>query len=928
MAPREIKVVINGEEFVSKAAEDAGASLTVFGKKIPLVLDASNLLKMGLDALRAAFGAVKQFVGDSMAAFDEYNASQRKLEGTAKLSGIALRDLRDVANQGKDAFKLSTVVANDFSSEIGKLTSKAGDITKSKDAMASFLDIGAARGLSAADTLKAVQQAVLGIDEGTDKLFGKNPSVLYEEYADKVGKSAGKLTDQEKAMALLDATMVGGEAVRGAYLEYVNSAAGQQEQLNNRTEQGKVAFGAALQPIRTLILQGLNKLLEVLVPAVEWIGKAANAVGVTLVQGFNGARYAGSKVIELLGKFTRVNALEEWGKKAADSALVSMAAVEATVKKASEQVTKDQDTAAKAVVKIDRDALAERKKEHEKFVKEVEKQTEDNGKKIEKLFADQTEASIKASKSMRELFGQTLSATMTNAADAIDKIRARMAEVASKVPIEEYRRLDEQAKNHVATLTLLNEAHKVSQAAGHGIPSADAVARLDRIIVQLQDQAALEFSLTGNAEQHRKRLEMIEALKARIRDLSKEEGRDAEAAAKSEDSRQKAVQKTAENVVGIARSALDAAQAFRVLDRNAASVLNSVLNIASAIGKIAGGDITSGVATIVTAVANIVSAMMQGDAERKRLLKVNNDALGKLSRDISGLRLNITGEDLAKAQSALSSVAGNLRGGRGAANENDVRNALYDQGLSMTDLDRIAKEFGMEIRSKSGALDVDSVKLLLQALNTAQIGRLGTNFQDQLAYFKESQRLDGASGASAIGGLIDFLRNAGGVTALAGVDTTDMGKTRDALRGLFTQLNNGQGVQGLGKLTGSQFMDVLIGLLGEIDGAAGAAGDSVVGSTGVTGSGGGSGTTAPSTETIQAVIKAMDSNVTTVLTAHTAFHERIANATEGAYQELQVHTGLLQQLVATTAGRTDLIDTELESTRYALAVQRGIGATY
>lgn len=929
MAPREIKVVINGEEFVSQAAEKATASITLFGKKIPIVLDASALLSKGLELLKDSFGAVKQFVGDSLAAFDEFSASQRKLEGTAKLSGIALRDLKAVADQGKDAFKLSTVVANDFSSEIGKLTSKAGDITKSKDAMAAFLDIGAARGLSAADTLKAVQQAVLGIDEGTDKLFGKNPSVLYEEYADKVGKSAGKLTDQEKAMALLDATMVGGERVRGSYLDYLNSAAGQQELVNNKQEQGKVAFGEALQPIRTLVLQGLNKLLDVLVPVVVWVGKAANAVGVTLVQSFNGARYAGAKVVEFLGKMTGSNALEQWGKKSAESALVSIAAVEMAGKKSSESLAEAQTKAIQSVVKADRSALEERKKKHEQFVKEVTKQTEDLGKQLDREFEKQAETSVKMSKAMRELFGTALSSTMSNAADAIERIRVKMLSVAGAVPIEEFRRLDEQAKAHVATLQLLNEAHKVSQAAGHGIPKADAIERLDRIIAQLGDQAALEFTISGNANEHRKRLEMIEALKTRVRDLTKQEGDASKGVADAEESRRKAVQKTAENVAGIARTALDAAQAFGLLDKSAASVLNSAVNIASAIGKIAGGDLFSGISGIIAGVANVVTTLMQGDAERKRLLKVNNEALGKLSRDISGLRINITGEDLAKAQTALSGVAGRLKGGRGAANENDIRNALYDQGLTMTDLERIAKEFGMEIRTKSGALDVDSVKLLLQALNTAQIGRLGTNFQDQLQYFKDSQRLDGNTGAGAIGAVIDFLRNVGGVSALSGIDTTDMGKAREQLRALFTQLNNGQGVQGLGKLTGSQFMDIILGLLGDIDGLKG--GDAGTTETGGTVGGGDSasgGTVRPSTETIQSVIKAMDTNVSTVLTTHTALHERIATATEGAYMELQVHTGLLQKLVAATGGRTDVVDTELEATRYALAVQRGIGATY
>ena len=249
-----------------------------------------------------------------MNAYDAFSASQRKLEGTAKLTGVALSDLKDISKDGVEGFKLSTITANDFAAEIAKLTSKAGDLTKSKDAMASFLDIGAARGLTASDTLKAVQQAILGIDEGTDKLFGKNPSVLYEEYADKVGKSAGKLSDQEKALALLDATMQGGELVRGSYQDYLGSAAGLQEQLTTKMDTTKVAFGTALQPVRTLVLQGLVKLVEIGTPVVLALGRIANFAGVTLGLKFQDARIAVGGFAEVMGKLTRSESLEAWGR--------------------------------------------------------------------------------------------------------------------------------------------------------------------------------------------------------------------------------------------------------------------------------------------------------------------------------------------------------------------------------------------------------------------------------------------------------------------------------------------------------------------------------------------------------------------------------------------------------------------------------------
>jgi len=335
------------------------------------------------------------------------------------------------------------------------------------------------------------------------------------------------------------------------------------------------------------------------------------------------------------------------------------------------------------------------------------------------------------------------------------------------------------------------------------------------------------------------------------------------------------------------------------------------------------GDVTSGVAAILTGITNVVASMLGGDSERKRLLNQNNAALSKLSRDIGALKLNITGEDFAKAQSALGSVVGNLRGGRGAANENDVRNALYAQGLTMEDLDRIAKEFGIEVRTKSGALNVDSVRALLDALGMASPGRLGQSFGDQLSFFREGQRLDNATGPGATQGLLDFLRNVGRVTALDGLNADDPAALRAALRSLITQMNSGKGVQGLGKLTGSQFMDILVGIIGDLDNLGSGSGAGASGGDITVPTGSGSGTVSAPTETIQAVIGAMNTNIGTILTGHTAIHERIAVATEGSYTELRTLNGKVDTLIAVTAGQIDATDAKLEAMRRMAALERG-----
>lgn len=831
MAKGEVTVVINGQETVSEATSSADASLGGFVGKIPGWGKAVAALAVAYHAIASAVGAAKDFVLNSIDAYDKFAASQRKLEGTAKLSGIALGALRDIADTGRTAFGLAAGTSNEFASEIGKLTSKSGDITKSKDAMAAFLDIGAARGLSAADTLKAVQQAVLGIDEGTDKLFGKNPSVLYEEYADKIGKSAGKLTDQEKAQALLDATLTGGEATRGSYLEYLQSAAGQQEQVNQKVEASQVEFGKAIQPIRTLILQGLNKLLEVLIPVAEWVGKVSNTVGVTAVQAFNKWREGVGTMYEVIGRITGIKSLEEWGKRQADTARESFAAVEETAKKAGQTIKTATSDAATSTTTA-----------HEKMGKAAKDSSEISQKAADAYFE---KASAKLGKPLAQTIGLTEGAI---------------------------------------------------------IKLADAAKQ------QLPPETAAQFltHMEGLAKQAEVAREKMVGLGDKTQSASKN------------------TKDAADDVGRVARAALDAAVAFGVIEESAANTLNSVINIAAGIAGVVSGDVTSGVAAILSGLTNVVASMLGGDAERKRLLRQNNEALDRLRKDIGGLNLRITGEDLVNAQTALEGVVDQLKGGRGGANERDVRNALYAQGLSMEDFERIAKEFGIEVRTKSGALNVDSVKAVLEALKTVQLGKVGGDFQSQLDFFQEGQDINGEEGAARATNLLKFLRAKGKVRALDGLDLSDPTKLREQLLALRAQLNSDAGIDEsqLGALSGGQFNDLLVSILGMLTGGAAPGGDvTVPDGTGGSATGGG-GASVP-TETIQNVIKAMDNNLANILTTHTTIHERIAAATEGSHQRLISIDTKMDDLILVTAGQIDATDAKLETMRRMAGLERG-----
>lgn len=216
-----------------------------------------------------SLGAVWYGLNRAWEASDNLEASARTLAATAKITGQNLGFLQVTSMEANESFGLGTRMANDFTIELTKLTGKAGDVRNTGIAIERALDLGAARGLDAEKTLLAVRQAILGIDEGTDKLFNANPSVLYERYAQSIGTTAGKLTDMQKAQAIVTALMEDGGKVAGQYAEFLASPAGEAARLRIEQEETAAAIGRSVNAIRQVAFPVFRELLQY---TVKFIG--------------------------------------------------------------------------------------------------------------------------------------------------------------------------------------------------------------------------------------------------------------------------------------------------------------------------------------------------------------------------------------------------------------------------------------------------------------------------------------------------------------------------------------------------------------------------------------------------------------------------------------------------------------------------------
>ena len=220
---------------------------------------------LALQGFRTIQQTLQQPLADANRAYLEQEKSIRKIEAASKLTGVSLQLLRNISNNIENDFKLTTQQANEFTTAANRLTAAAGATEKTEIVLRKLFDLAAGQGLNASEALLRFEQAIKGVDEGTEALFsGKNPIDLYKEYAAQIGTTAGKMDDMQKKQAIVNAILSDGAKLQGEYNAFLESAAGQQSQLAANTEQLKAALGDILNDVYKPILQIVGPLVKAL----------------------------------------------------------------------------------------------------------------------------------------------------------------------------------------------------------------------------------------------------------------------------------------------------------------------------------------------------------------------------------------------------------------------------------------------------------------------------------------------------------------------------------------------------------------------------------------------------------------------------------------------------------------------------------------
>ncbi len=213
-------------------------------------------------------------------AADRLEASNRKLAATARITGINLDFLKSVAHEANEELHLGAIQSNEMTGSIVKLASQAGQLDKTGEALRSLLDVAASAGYTSREALEAINAALRGEDTGTDKLFGgKNPSVIWKEYGDQIGVAVAKMTDQQKAQALLNELLETGAKVRGEYARALDTQAGKDEQARIAQEELSAETGKNTEGMRNWVRVLRGEFSSSINEAIAGVGRLGNWLG-------------------------------------------------------------------------------------------------------------------------------------------------------------------------------------------------------------------------------------------------------------------------------------------------------------------------------------------------------------------------------------------------------------------------------------------------------------------------------------------------------------------------------------------------------------------------------------------------------------------------------------------------------------------------
>jgi len=230
-------------------------------------LDASYLAMSATAVL--ALGKIVGAIKDCVNEYNSYTQSMSSLQNVSEYTGESMTDLSKIMNKFG-----AYMTKSDLATTI-KNFSLMGMSAQETEKMIEALTNSAIRNRNANYTVsEAVRVASEGYRQGLSTLSDsagvtENLSVMLDNYAKSIGKTASQLTEAEKKQAYLNRTMYAAEPFASAMSDYLQTLAGKQGQYSQSMRETQVAFTESLEPtlikieeLKTGIISTLGEYIE------------------------------------------------------------------------------------------------------------------------------------------------------------------------------------------------------------------------------------------------------------------------------------------------------------------------------------------------------------------------------------------------------------------------------------------------------------------------------------------------------------------------------------------------------------------------------------------------------------------------------------------------------------------------------------------
>jgi hypothetical protein len=758
-AKKIVRVVINGEETVSKASDQANSGLSGFASKAKTLI--AGLAALGIGA--ALGGFFKRAIEESLGASAEMDRLRSVISGTgASFDALRPRVLDTVTALNR----MSTFSQGELRTALGTMVAMTGDAEGSIANLGLATDLAAARGIPLEQATLAIAKAMAGNETALRKLMPslKDSKDLFGDLEQAVGGAAqaagqtlagqiARAKDQfgEFANAVGDAILGSselkdsGDVLVDFMVRLQDWTAANAEEIGAMTDAIVLLarnIGQTLMPIFRAFAPVATFALKAIVTGVMFLTDATRALVIVtqeavgqIVKHLGSLVEKGGKILKIFGVDMVAGwgqTMQEWGTKTEQAASASWT------------VFRRESSESWAKLKGDAQAAPP----------PVQQALRAIGDDAEDQFERVSDASKKAGKAVKDHMGPTLADSIHLTTDALNNMRITASKALEPTQAAQF---DAEMRK------LVDRSHAVrDRIMGWGPAVEDA---------------------TGKSRDLAREVETL----ARA-------GLDTATAFGVIDQQAAAV---LNSVVNIA-AALPKALAGDLTSM--AGILGGVANIAK---QIIGGDNerktllrdnTRGLDRLRSEIGNL-------------RINVTGESFAKVQSVLSSVLPTLTGKGLIGQTNDFIALG----------------NALRKQGLSFADLELIGKELGVNIKDSKGNISLSAVRQLFEAMGLAEFGQFGSGFSDQLDATTRGFDVTQMSGTGQLSSLFGLANRFGVTALDNVFDPSNLASTRARLGELFQGLLDGTiEASAFGGLTGTQFLDLITDMLKRTDAILGA----------------------------------------------------------------------------------------------------------